>query len=128
MFSNTITIFNIVKKDNIEYRKKVVNNVFYYNQKIISSEGKGDKYNSSHNVIFSNTALKDYLQYEDYQNATDYENYYTLRVNDIIVLGECDNITDLSDLQKSNKEFFLIKTIADNRYGSEELQNIEVTD
>jgi len=127
MFPHTITIFNVVKTiDNIIYNKQVVSDVFYYSDKAISQEGNGEKYTTVHHVIFSNEALNNYL-IEDYKNACDKENYYTLNVNDIIVVGECDLISDLSDLQKTNKEYFLIKSISNNQYGIQDLQNIEVT-
>lgn len=124
MFPHSITIFNIV---NEEYRRQFVEDVFYYFDKAVSSEGRGESCNLTYHVIFSDTALKKYLTLEEYKKQKDYEAYYTLNLNDIIVLGECDDIETLSDLQKSNKEYFLIKDIADNRYGSSDLQNIEVT-
>ena len=127
MFPHTITIFNVIDTDKVEYYRKVVNNVFYYKSKIISSEGKGDKYTYAYDVIFSSEALKDYLDYEDYISLEDKSNNFTLKENDIIVFNECEQITDLSDLQKSYKDYFLIRSIGDNRYGDDYLQNIEVT-
>ena len=129
MFPHTITLFNIVKDENnvITYNRKIVSYVFYYKEKIISKEGNGDKYTTAYNVIFSNMALKDYLDYDKYKNIEDKSKKFTLKENDIIVFGECEQITDLKDLQKSYKDYFLIRSIGDNRYGSDKLQNIEVT-
>lgn len=124
MFPHTVTVYNQI--DGTFY-KKVVNNVFFHIDKIISNEGKGDKYTYANRVIFSNIALNDYLSKEDYKNEENKENYFTLKNNDIIVLSEFDDISDLSDIQKANVDYFLIRTISDNRYGDEELQNIEVT-
>ena len=127
MFPHTITIFNITKNDDVTYNRKVVSDVFYYREKSVQDEQHGDKPNYQYHVILSSEALKSYLNNEEYQSLDDKTNNFTLKINDIIVLGECEDITDLIDLQKSNKEYFLIRTINDNQYGSEDLQNIEVT-
>ena len=128
MFPHTITIFNVTKENgNVKYSRKLVSNVFYYKEKIISEEGKGDKYSNLYHVIFSNESLKDYLENSQYSKLEKKDNNYTLKQNDIIVLNECEDISDLLDLQQSDKEYFLIRKISDNRYGSEDLQNIEVT-
>ena len=127
MFPHTITIFNITKNDGVTYNRKVVSDVFYYKEKSVSDEQHGDKPNYQYHVILSSEALKSYLNNEEYQSLDDKTNNFTLKINDIIVLGECEDITDLIDLQKSNKEYFLIRTINDSQYGSDDLQNIEVT-
>lgn len=127
MFPHTITIFNITKDNQVVYNRKVVSDVFYYKEKSTQDEQHGDKPNYQYHVILSSDALKNYLNNEEYQSLEDKSNNFTLKINDIIVLGECESITDLIDLQKSNKEYFLIRTINDNQYGSEDLQNIEVT-
>lgn len=127
MFPHTITIFNVIKDSNVTYNRKVVSDVFYYKEKSLQDEQHGDKPDYQYHVILSSEALKSYLNSEEYQSLEDKTNNFTLKMNDIIVLGECEVITDLIDLQKSNKEYFLIRTINDNQYGSEDLQNIEVT-
>lgn len=127
MFPHTITIFNITKNDGVTYNRKVVSDVFYYKEKSVIDEQHGDKPNYQYHVILSSEALKSYLNNEEYQSLDDKTNNFTLKINDIIVLGECEDITDLIDLQKSNKEYFLIRTINDNQYGREDLRNIEVT-
>ena len=126
MFPHTITIFNITKSDGVTYNRKVVSDVFYYKEKNAQDEQHGDKPNYQYHVILSSEALKNYLNNEEYQSLEDKTNNFTLKINDIIVLGECEVITDLIDLQKTNKEYFLIRTINDNQYGSDDLQNIEV--
>lgn len=128
MFPHTITIFNVIKNTNkITYQRKIVNDVFYYTEKIISEEGKGEKYSSAYHVIFSSDSLNSYLKSKEYKIAEDKENHFTLQANDIVVLGEFKEINDLSDIQRSDVEYFLIKTISDNQYGEDFLQNIEVT-
>lgn len=129
MFPHTVTVFNIVKTgaNDIAYNRKVVDNVFFYTKKIISQEGKGEKYTYAYNVIFSSEAIKFFLPIKDYELLENKSDYFTLKENDIIVLGIFNNINNLVDIQKSNSDYFLIKTISDNRYGDEELQNIEVT-
>ncbi len=125
MFPHTITIFNLV---NDTFYRKVVKDVFVITKKIISPEGEGEKYMPVHDVIISNIAMKDYLDIDSYKRLEDKSNNYTLKNNDIVVIGEFKNINDLSDIQKTNADYFLIKTISINNYGSDDLQNIEVTD
>jgi len=116
MFPHTVTVFNVVRENKeIKYHRKVVNNVFYRTQKIISQEGKGDKYTTVYDVIFSNVAIVSYLDYKDYILLEDKSKNFTLKENDIVVYGECEQISDLSDLQKSYKDYFLIRSISDNR-------------
>lgn len=125
MFQNTITIFNI--EDNV-YNRKEINKVFTHISKIISNEGNGEKYTSVHNVIFSKDSLLNYVSNNEYKKLKDKSEKFTLKPNDIIVFGILDNVNSLSDIQKSNMEYFLIKSISTNLYGSDILQNIEVTD
>lgn len=125
MFPHTITIFNLV---NDTFYRKVVKDVFTTTKKVISPEGKGEKYMPVHDVIISNIAMKDYLDIDSYNELEDKSNNYTLKNNDIVVIGEFKDINDLLDVQKANVDYFLIKTISINNYGSDDLQNIEVTD
>lgn len=125
MFNDTITIYNLVEE---KMYRKVVNNVFVNNKTIISQEGKGEKFTSAHDVIFSDIAIRDYLEYGDYKKLGNKENNFTLKVNDVIVIGEFKEVENLSEIQKSDKEYFLIKSISKNLYGAADLQNIEVTD
>ena len=129
MFPHAVTVVNAIEtKEGIEYHSFIIKDVFYHTEKVISQEDKGDKFVTSHRTIFSNDALKNFKIFEEYKNLEDKSNSFTLRENDIVVFGKCENIKALIDLQKSAKEYFLIRSISDNRYGSIELQNIEVTD
>jgi len=131
MFPHIITVFNVVTDNNgiVHYYKKEVSDVFAHTQKIVSQEGKGEKYTSAHDVIFSSIALNDYIDIDSYLKLEDKSNKFTLKSNDIIVIGTFSDITGLSDIQKTNADYFLIKTISDNRYGLDtNLNNIEVTD
>ena len=92
MFEDTVTVFNVIKeKDKVTYHRQFVNNVFYHKEKIISQEGKGDKYTNAYDVIFSNIALEKWKSKQDFDNSDD---TYTLRENDIIVLNEYKEISD----------------------------------
>ncbi len=125
MFEDTVTVFNAIKdKDKVTYHRQVVNNVFYHKDKIISQEGRGDKYTNAYNVIFSNISLEKWKSKQDFNNSND---TYTLRENDIIVLNEYKEISDLKELQQSSADWFMIKTVSENLYGDLELHNIEVT-
>lgn len=125
MFPHTVTIYNVIKNENsIYYHKNVVSDVFYHVEKILAQDGKGEKYTYAYNVIFSNLALEKYVPKNMFEEKKD---TYTLRENDIVVLGKYKDIKDLSELQKSNADYFLIKTISESFYGDIELQNIEMT-
>lgn len=125
MFPHTVTVFNVIKKANeIIYHKCVVSNVYHYETQSISDDGKGEKISSIYNVVFSNEALKKYV---DKIQENDNEDTFSLKDNDIIVYGDFQQITDLLDIQKSDCNYFLIKSISDNRVGSEEVQNIVVS-
>lgn len=125
MFENTVTVFNVVKdKDKVIYHRQVVNNVFYHKEKMISQEGKGDKYTNAYDVIFSKIALVKWKSKQDFDN---FDDTYTLRENDIVVLNEYKKISDLKELQQSSVDWFMIKTVSENLYGDLELHNIEVT-
>lgn len=123
MFPHTVTIFNIIGD---KFYKQVVNDVFYHSEIIISQEGNGEKYQNAHRLILSNEAIKKYVEKRDFKPNTD---TFTLKVNDLVVKGEIDEIEDIADVQKAGYDYFLIKTISTNDdYGLEELRNIEVTD
>lgn len=125
MFEDTVTVFNVIKeKDKVTYHRQFVNNVFYHKEKTISQEGKGDKYTNAYDVIFSNIALEKWKSKQDFDNSDD---TYTLRENDIIVLNEYKEISDLKELQQSSVDWFMIKTVSENLYGDLVLHNIEVT-
>mgnify|MGYP004648634085 FL=1 len=125
MFPDKVTVFNIVDD---KYNRQVIDDVFAHTEKIISKEGNGEKYSTAHRVIFSNKALEKYLSYVDYTALNDKSNNFTLKENDLIIFGEFKEITDLSEVQKSHVDYFLIKSISDNTYAINILNNIEVTD
>lgn len=122
MFPHTITIFNIV--DN-KYHRQIVSDVLFISEKIISQDGLGEKYANVHRVIFSKSSLLKYQKKAEYEPN---KGVFTLNDNDIIVEGKIKQISSIKDLQNGKYDYFLIKTISDNNYGSEDMQNIEVTD
>lgn len=124
MFPHTITLFNIV--DNVYYRH-VLSDVLFISEKIISQDGLGEKYSNVHRVLFSSKSLSNYVNKIDYKPISD-NNHFTLNVNDIVVEGEVEQINSIKDLQDKKYNYFLIKTISNNNYGSEDMRNIEVTD
>lgn len=125
MFPHTVTVFNVIQKvDKTIYHRCVVSDVYHYEKQSISEEGKGEKISSIYNIIFSNIAIKKYVEKK---NEKLDDNTFTLKENDIVVYGEFEEIEDLLDIQKSDCKYFLIKSISDNRVGLEELQNIVVS-
>lgn len=70
MFPHVVTVFNVIKdKDSITYHRQVVNDVFYHQNKIISQEGKGEKYTTAYDVIFSNSALEKWKSKQDFDGS-----------------------------------------------------------
>lgn len=123
MFPHTVTVVNII---NGNWHKEIVEEVFYYSDKIVSLDGKAEKYVDTHTCIFSNQSLKEYRNISDYK-----DNFkgFTLQTNDLIVKGKISDINDIRSLQKIGLDYFSIKTISKNNdFGSVELRNIEVTD
>ncbi len=123
MFPHAITVVNIIDGN---WHKEIVEDVFYYSDKIVSLDGKAEKYIDTHVCIFSNQSLKKYRDINEYK--TDFKGF-TLQTNDLIIKGKMTDINDIRSLQKSGLDYFSIKTISKNNdYGSIELRNIEVTD
>lgn len=123
MFPHAITIVNIIDGN---WHKEIVEDVFYYSDKIVNLDDKAEKYIDTHTCIFSNQSLKKYRDINEYK--TDFKGF-TLQTNDLIVKGKITDINDIRSLQKSGLDYFSIKTISKNNdYGSIELRNIEVTD
>lgn len=125
MFPHTVTVLNCVESNNtISINQCVVSDVFFYSEKIIAKESKGENYSNTYSCIFSNIALKKYLKPNEYDDSSD---KFTLIENKtIIIKGETD-ISNLDELKELN-DWFYVKTISDDSdYGEEDLRNIEVT-
>lgn len=126
MFNDTVTIFNIVKdNDSTIFKRKVVSNVLYLSEKILSQDGNGEKYTSTHRVIFPKESLTNYIKKSEFKADS---NKFTLRNNDIIVKGKIDEITSQNDLKNDINDYFLIKTISDYSEIDSDICNVEVTD
>lgn len=128
MFPHTITIFNIYKQDNkVIYHKTEINKTFFYKTDQIIIDGRGSSNTNKYHCIIPLTSLNNYVGKSTFYGLHDKKNKFTLSNKDIVVLGTCGEISSINDLQTSEYEYFVISTINDNRYGSEDLQNIEVT-
>lgn len=126
MFNDTITIFNIIKdNDSTIYQRSIVQNVLFLSEKILSQDGNGEKYTSTHRVIFPKESLTNYVKKSEFEADN---GKFTLRSNDIIVKGEIDEITSQNDLKNDINDYFLIKTISDYSEIDSDICNIEVTD
>jgi len=135
MFPHTITLFNVYKVDGkvcyhralIESNDATENGVFFYKSNQVVDEGNGIKNASQYHCIIPFEQLTNYVERKKFNSLSDKTGKFTLAPNDIVVKGVCDEITSITELQSSTYDYFTIKTINDNRYGSEDLQNIEVT-
>lgn len=125
MFPHTITVLNVdtsVKPCIIN--NCVVEDVFFYNKKIIVQENKSENYSNTYNCVFSNESLKKYLKPKEYNNTPD---KFTLIENETIIIKGKVSISKLDDLNQLDN-YFYVKTISDNSdYGDNDLRNIEVT-
>lgn len=125
MFPHTVTVLNCVESNNtISINQCVVSDVFFYSEKIIAKESKGENYSNTYSCIFSNIALKKYLKPNEYDDSSD--NFTLIENKTIIIKGDVD-ISNLDELKELN-DWFYVKTISDDSdYGEEDLRNIEVT-
>ena len=128
MFPHIVTLFNIYKVNGeVCYRKTVFNNAFFYKTNQVIEEGKGIANASQFHCIIPLKQLTNYVERKEFNALIDKTDKFTFAPNDIIVKGECKEITSITELQSSINEYFAIKIVNDNRYGSENVQNIEVT-
>lgn len=135
MFPHTITLFNIYKiKDKVCYHKTLIgpndttqNGVFFYRNNQVADEGRGIVNTSQYHCIIPLEHLNNYVDRKNFNSLSDKSDKFTFAPKDIVVFGECEDIESINELQTSTYDYFVIKTINDNRYGSENLQSIEVT-
>lgn len=128
MFPHKVTLFNIYKIDEkVYYHRTLLSNVFFYKSNQVVDEGKGITNASQYHLIVPLEQLNNYVDRKVFQNSVDKQDIFTFAPNDIVVFGECESINSIIELQKSTCDYFTIKIINDNRYGSQNLQSIEVT-
>lgn len=125
MFPHTITVLNVdTSAKPCIINNCVVEDVFFYNKKIIVQENKNENYSNTYNCVFSNESLKKYLKPKEYNNTPD---KFTLIENKTIIIKGKVSISKLDDLNQLDN-YFYVKTISDNSdYGDNDLRNIEVT-
>ena len=124
MFPHVVTVINSAKiKDKLTLKSCTVEDVFFYNQKIIAQENSGEKYSNTYHCIFSEASIEKYLKPKVY-NLQD--EHFTLEENKTIIIKGIVDISNLDDLENVDNWFY-VKTISDNSDYGEELKNIEVT-
>lgn len=129
MFPHKVTLFNVYKIDEkVYYHRTLLDNVFFYKSNQVVDEGKGITNASQYHLIVPLGQLNNYVDRKVFHNSVDKQDIFTFVPNDIIVFGECESVNSIIELQKSSYDYFAIKVINDNRYGSQNLQSIEVTD
>lgn len=128
MFPHTVTLFNVYKKkDIVYYHRTLLIGVFFYKSNLVVDEGKGIVNSSQYHCIIPLEQLTNYVDRKRFNALEDKTNKFTFAPKDVIVFGECESINSITELQSSTYDYFTIKTINDNRYGSNDLQIIEVT-
>lgn len=128
MFPHTVTLFNVYKvKEEVYYHRTLLTGVFFYKSNQVVDEGKGIINASQYHCIVPYEILENYVDRKVFNSLVDKKDKFTFAPKDIVVYGECEEITSITELQSSTYDYFTIKTINDNRYGSEDLQSIEVT-
>lgn len=128
MFPHTVTLFNVYKKkDMVYYHRTLLIGVFFYKSNLVVDEGKGIVNSSQYHCIIPLEQLTNYVDRKKFNALEDKTNKFTFAPKDVIVFGECESINSITELQSSTYDYFTIKTINDNRYGSNDLQSIEVT-
>ena len=112
MFPNTVTLINVSKSNgSVSYNSKKLEGVFLYKTNKVDKEENGEKDTSEYHCIIPKSVIDD--------------SQALFKKNDLIVNGTCNDISSISELK--NIEYFTIKTIDDNLYGSYDLQYLEVT-
>lgn len=128
MFSHIVTLFNVYKVDGkVCYHRTILDGVFFYKSNQVVGEGNGLKNSSQYHCIIPFEQLTNYVERKEFNILSDKTDKFTFASNDIIVKGKCEDIVSITELQSSTNDYFTIKTVNDNRYGSEDLQSIEVT-
>ncbi|MGM9881571.1 MAG: DUF6751 family protein [Bacilli bacterium] len=127
MFPHTVTLFNVYKKkDIVYYHRTLLTGVFFYKSNMVVDEGKGIVNSSQYHCIIPLEQLTNYVDRKKFNALEPKTNKFTFAPKDVIVFGECESINSITELQSSTYDYFTIKTINDNRYGSNDLQSIEV--
>lgn len=127
MFSHIVTLFNVYKVDDkVCYHRTILDGVFFYKTNQVVGEGNGMKNSSQYHCIIPLEQLTNYVERKEFNILSDRTDKFTFAPNDIIVKGECKDITSITELQISTYDYFTIKVANDNRYGSDDLQSIEV--
>lgn len=127
MFPHIVTLFNVYKVDGkVCYHRTILNGAFFYKSNQVVGEGNGIKNTSQYHCIIPLEQLTNYVERKEFNNLSDKTGKFTFAPNDIIVKGKWDDITSITELQSSTNDYFTIKVVNDNRYGSEDLQSIEV--
>lgn len=135
MYTNSdITIYNLIPQKGIEkesYIKTQIKNVFFEKTRGIADSENGIKKEDNINVYIPITSLdnleKSYKSPKEFINSKERDKYYTFKPKDIVVKGliEDDNVT-LKELKEKYDDVYTIKSISDNRYGSQELQHFQI--
>lgn len=133
-FSEKVTIFNNIVSDGVNLRRFdrfVINKCLIYNQMAESADGTVRKIVNTQNIITKDVEhYKTPIEYS--QLAEDErENYYTVQVDDFVVLDEVDDvITTSKEFQELQKKYkgngFLVTSVNASIFGMS-VDNVQIT-
>lgn len=133
-FIKKVTIYNDIPSDGVNLRRFdrfVINRCFLYNQLSEGTDGTIQRIVNSQNVITKDVEhYKTPIEYS--QLAEDErENYFTVQVDDFVVLDEVDDVVTTSrefqELQKKYKDNgFLVTSVNASIFGMS-VDNVQIT-
>lgn len=124
-FTSKVTIYNDIPSDGVNLRRFdrfVIDRCFVYNQATESSDGTIQKIINSQNVITKDIEhYKTPIEYKQLAND-EKDNFYTVQIDDFVVLGEVDDIITTSKefqnlQQKYKNNGFLVTSVNASIYG-----------
>lgn len=134
VFTGKVTIYNDTPADNVNSRRFdrfVIDRCLIYNQLTESADGVMQKTVNAQNVIIKD--IEHYKPPAEYDSLAEYErkNFYTVKVNDFVVLDEVDDVVTNSQewiaLQKKyKKKGFTVISVNASIFGMN-ADNIQIT-
>lgn len=133
-FTDKITIYNDIPADDVNLRhfdRFVIDKCLIYNQISEGADGTIQRIVNSQNVITKD--VEHYKSPSEYKELPEYEksNYYTVQIDDFVVLGEVDDVVTTSrEYQQLQERYsdngFLVTAVNASIHGMS-VDNVQIT-
>lgn len=134
LYNDTITIYNDIPANEVTERhfdRHVISKCFFYTNLAENADNTIQKIINTQNVITRD--VSNYLSPKEYASVPQdlKDNYYTVQIDDFVVLGEVDDIVSTArDFQalksKYNSNGFSVTAVMPNIHGMEN-DNVQIT-